>query len=433
MNYRSDSFTSIDMTSFVGKSIQGKYTLREYIDEGNFGVLFKSEQQFLDIPVRRVAVKISKQTGLDIEKVKDIFADVFLLTAAMDEMTDSEAKSHLVHVYDAGILSGEGDRAFLVMEYVDGTTLSNQFKSYRQVPASLMMKWARQICRALKGLHTLVPPVLHRDLKPSNILLGIDCNVQVVDFGLAAKMTLHGFVPGVAGTIDYMAPETILGKSVPASDVYSIGIILYEGLTGKHPFADLVPLIDLPNAMYNDWLYKQKSIFRPVPPSSLNNTVTHDLDDVVMGCLEFKQTERQYHNAEALLRVLEKLETPPPASPGENSLEKGHRWRAEGNWEEAYIAFKEGLKASANPKKIRFALLNELGEVLIIMRNYKEAAQWLVEAWEIAKNSGEILRSRLERANFLEKIVQVFLAIPNNYQANKYEDLKKAELQNSRR
>ncbi len=419
MNHRTDSATTADLRSFVGKTILGNYLLREYIDEGNFGVLFKSEQQFLGVPVRRVAVKISKQTEIDMEKVKDIFADVFLLAGAMDEMTDSEAKSHLVHVYDAGILSGENNRAFLVMEYIDGTTLADQFKSYGRVPAPIMMKWVRQICRALKELHTLVPPVLHRDMKPSNVLLGIDGCVRVVDFGLAAKMTRHGFVPGTAGTITYMAPETIRGESIPASDVYSTGIILYEGLTGKHPFAGFVPPINLPSAAYNDWIYEQKSTFRPSPPSLLNNTVTPRLDEVVLRCLEFRPAERRYHNAGALLKALDDSERPP--SQDENALDEGRRLRAKGDLTGARDVFETGLRESSNSKEIRFELLKELGEVLALARDPKAASGKLVEAWNIAKNSGVIFRRQEERANFLGQIIEAFRSSKNYFQAERYE------------
>lgn len=426
--------SSFDMKSFQGKTLRGTYLLQEYIHEGNFGAVFKSEQQFLGVPVRRVAVKISKETQINIDLAKDIFAEVFLLAEAMDEMTDAGAKSHLVHIYDAGILPEQDNRMFVVMEYVQGTTLAEQFRSYRRVPAPLLLKWVRQICRALQGLHTLVPPVLHRDLKPDNILLGIHRNVLVVDFGLAARLLHCGYVPGVAGMVTSMAPETTCGESIPASDVYSIGLILYEGITGAHPFAHVVPPIGLPEALYSDWLYNQKSTVRPVPPSAMNNTVTPELDAVILRCLEFKSGKR-FHNAGELLNALDHLLKPSIDSPGADdvaTLNEGRRLKDTGDLDGARLCFERGLAAPSTSKQTRFDLLYELGGVLKSLKDYKDAATRLAEAWELARDSA-ILRSRRERAKLLGDIKDGYRLSGNDYQAYRYEKLQEQELQTQRR
>lgn len=427
-----NSSSSFDMKSLQGKTLRGTYLLQQYIHEGNFGAVFRSEQQFLGVPVRRVAVKISKETQINIDLAKDIFAEVFLLAEAMDEMTDAGAKSHLVHIYDAGILPEQDNRMFVVMEYVQGTTLAEQFRSYRRVPAPLLLKWVRQICRALQGLHTLVPPVLHRDLKPDNILLGIDRNVLVVDFGLAARLLHCGYVPGVAGMVTSMAPETTRGESMPASDVYSIGLILYEGLTGAHPFAHVVPPIDLPEALYSDWLYNQKSTVRPVPPSAMNNTVTPGLDAVILRCLEFNPGKR-FHNAGELLDSLDIVEPPidPPDADDVAALNEGRRLKNTGDLDGVRLCFERGLAAPSTSKQTRFDLLYELGGVLKSLKNYKSAATRLVEAWELAKDSA-ILRSRQERAKLLGEIKDAYRLSGNDYQAYRYEKLQEQEFQTQR-
>lgn len=426
---RSHTAPNVDMKSFEGKTLRGSYLLEKYLGGGNFGAVFKSQQYFLGIPVRRVAVKVGKHTGIDIDKDKDkdIINEAFLLAKAMDEMTDAEARSHLVHVYDVGILPEETNRAFLVTEFVQGTDLAAQLESYHRVPVGLLLKWVRQICRALQGLHTLVPPTLHRDLKPDNILLGIDRNVRIVDFGLAAKLLHHGYVPGVAGTITYMAPETSYGEgeSVPASDVYSVGLILYEGLTGQLPFAHLIPPLDLPEALHSDWLYKQKRPIRPTPPSSLNNTVTRELDAAVLRCLEFNPSKR-FRHAGKLLEALDLASAPPPDPPDVVAMDEGHHLKTTGSLDGARLSFERGLSAPSSSKETRFALLRELGEVLAMLEEYKAAGAQLVEAWELVRNTA-ILRTREERAELLEQIEDAYRQVPNPFQANRYKDLKDNE------
>jgi len=420
----SNASSDVDMRSFTGKTLKESYLLQEYIFEGNFGAVYKSEQYFLDVPVRRVAVKISKEVNIDINKAKDIFADAFLLAHAMDEMDDAEARSHLVHVYDVGILRELDNRLFVVMEYIQGTTLAAQFESYKRVPANLMMKWARQICQAVAGLHDMIPPVLHRDLKPDNILMGIDRTVRVVDFGLAAKLMHHGYVPGVAGTTAYMAPETMKGESIPASDVYSIGILLYEGLTGSHPFGHLVPPIDLPKSLESDWIYNEKGKIKPALPSKLNNTVTPEIEGVIMRCLEFNAS-RRYVNAGALLGALQQKEKAEPVDV--QALQEGKELMAANDLEGARAILEIGMSKASSSKENRFHLTRNLAEVMDRSEEHAEAVAKLVEAWKLTK-SGAILRTREERAQLLEQIVQAYRKIGNEFQAIRYENEIKKEL-----
>jgi eukaryotic-like serine/threonine-protein kinase len=422
---------SVDMKSFEGKPIlQGKYLLEEYKGGGNFGAIFRSWQKILGVKARRVAVKISKDTGFDIENARETFADVFMLAEAMDEMTDVEARSHLVHIYDAGILPEEGNRMYVVMEYVQGTNLDHEFRSYRQVPADLLLKWMRQICCTLKGLHTLVPPLIHRDLKPDNILLGSDKNIRVVDFGLAARLIYEGYVPGSIGPIKYMAPETLKGESVPASDVYTLGLLMYEGLTGQLPLGHLIPPRDLPQALYCDWLCKQMSAIVPSKPSTLNNTVKPQLDELVLRCLKFNPSER-FHNAGELLKALNSIYDGSPPPDDERALNEGRKLRSSGDLSGARSSFEKGLDAASSSKEIRFALMHELGQVLIELKEYREAAKWLEEAWKLARN-GAVLRKLQERIDLLNEITDAYLLSGNKYKEKCFRDLASRELQKRR-
>ncbi len=295
-----------DMRSFEKKTLQGHYLLQKYLGEGNFGAVYKAEQLFLGVPVRQVAVKLSKHTHLNAHTARAIFADAFLLAHILQEMKDAEARLHLVHLYDMGIAPEEENRGFIVMEYIEGTTLAEQFASFQRMPASILVNWMLQTCCALRGLHTLEPPILHRDLKPDNILLGRDQILRIVDFGLAARLMHRGFAHGVVGALSYMAPEIRLGESIPASDVFSIGVILYEGLTGQHPFAHLLASLDTPEENVVSWIYRKMSTYRPDPPSCLNNTVPSILDDIILRCLEF-YPDRRYCSAYELLNDLSRV------------------------------------------------------------------------------------------------------------------------------
>lgn len=421
MNNRSSTAKDADMRSFEGKILQEKYFLRNYIGQGNFGAVFKSEQYLLGIPIRRVAVKLSKQAGLNADTVKDILAEVFHLARAMDEMTDSEARQYLVHVFDAGIASEADDRGFFVMEYVQGTTLAEQFESYKRVPVNLLMKWMKQVCCAMRGLHSLVPPIIHRDLKPDNIRLGIDRNIRVIDFGIAAKLLKFGYVPGVAGTATYMAPETIKGESTPASDVYTMGLIIYEGLTGQLPFKQLIPPSDLPKALQNDWIYEQKSIIRLSPPSALNNNITPELSKLVLRCLEFN-TSNRFRDAGELLEALEALDTVKLNPPDVIALDEGRHIKSTGDLKGARQSLEYGLDAQSSSKETRYALLRELGEVCMTLRDYKTAAERFVTAWNLVENTA-ILRTIKERVELLERIVEVYGIIKNTYMVNRYEEI----------
>lgn len=414
----------VDMRDFEGRVVDGKYVLRECRGEGGFGAVFLSDQRLFDVPVRRVALKLSRRGEMTPDGAKDVFADAIRLAEAMDSITDGAARRHLVHVFDAGIAADAGNRAFLTMEFVQGTTLAAQFASLKRVSAAQLMKWMTQACTALRGLHTLDPPLLHRDLKPDNVLLGLDNAVRLIDFGLAARLLDLGYVPGVAGTLAYMAPETSQGSSVPASDIYSLGLLVYEGLTGRHPFRHLIPPVDLPDSLYSQWLYDQKRRCPAVPPSSINNTVEPALDAIVLRCLEFNPRLR-FHDAAELLDALGRKAKPP--SPWEQALRDGRDLRCAGELPGACRAFERGLAARSVPRDDRFLLLRELGETLAATGRPDEAAQRLVEAWRLTE-SAPILRTRKERAELLAQVADCYREIPNDFQARRYDDLRRREL-----
>ncbi|MGH3243438.1 MAG: serine/threonine-protein kinase [Spirillospora sp.] len=382
-----------DLRGFEGRVIDGRYELREWIDEGNFGAVFRARQLMLGTPVRPVAVKLSRAAGLTPETARDRFADALLLARAASEIIDPSARGHLVPVYDAGVAREAGHRAYLVMEFVEGRSLAAEFQSYRAgVPPELLVRWASEICVALRGLHGLVPPLLHRDLKPDNVLVGkYDRSIRVVDFGLAGRLLDTGTIPGVTGTLRYMAPETSQGESFPASDLYSVGLLLYEGLTGRHPFGHLDPPAHLPEVLHGEWLYDAKRDCRVAPPSTLNNLVSPALDDLVLRCLDIRPSRRPA-SASELLDALETAVTLPrqrPSATAGSPAEKAARLRERGD--ERMDAGRPGL-----------------------------AAGHYHEAWKLVESHPDALPARRERAELARKTAEAYERAGNPFQATRF-------------
>jgi serine/threonine protein kinase len=417
--------SDFDMRDLSGRAVSDRYVLRRLLGSGGFGGVFLTEQRVLGRPVRQVACKVSRATGLTEETAGDLFGDILQLAGAMEEMTDGEAKRHLVHVYDGGIAPELEDRAFLVMEFVLGTTLADQFRSFGggRVPYRLLLKWARQICVALRGLHSQNPPLLHRDLKPDNVLLGADGVIRLIDFGLAARMQAGGQVLGTVGTRHYMAPETASGASVPASDVYSLGLLMYEGLIGRYPYAHAVPPIDLPAALHDDWFQDQRRTSPPPRPAAIDGMIPRRLDDLVMSCLEARLVDR-VRSADQVIAAIDDIERGAAPSPGEDELEQARQAQQRGDPSQAASIAGEGLRHKHLGPQTRYALLLQLATAHESLGAHAEAARRLADAYGEA---GTIRATAEERCLLLTRIVEAFRAGGNVFQADRFALKREAE------
>lgn len=414
----------IDMRTFEGRTVAGAYLLREHLGSGGFGGVFRSDQYVLGVPLRRVALKLSRKTDMSEEHTRDALADAFLLAEAMDSIIDQRSRMHLVHIYDAGIAKEVDDRWFLTMEFVSGTTLEDRFASFGRVPAGQLTKWVTQVCLALRGLHKLTRPLLHRDLKPSNVLLGTDQVVRLVDFGLAAEMVHLGHIPGIVGVLDHMSPETAVGTSSPASDVYSLGVLAYEGLTGELPFRHLVPPAEVPAAIHGEWLYEHKKRYRVAPPSALNNSVFPRLDEIVLTCLAHDPSQR-FADAGELFDALSALGTD-TTRPADRAREEVRERRSAGDLAGALRAAEDGGALAELTRNDRFWLCRDKGEVLGLLGDPAAAAKAFVEAWQLTEHTA-LLRTSAERVELLEQIIASFLAAGNSWQADRYTRRRDAE------
>jgi len=273
----------------------GKYEILSELGRGGMGVVHLARQLDLD---RVVALKRLLRGA----------------AASPDDMARFRAEAsaaamlshpHIVAVHDVGV---EGDIPFLVMQYVEGTTLARKLADGPLAPrvaATLLVP----ICRAVAHAHER--GVLHRDLKPSNILIDADGRPLVSDFGLAKRIDLGDELgPTITGAIlgspSYMAPEQASSQrsSVgPPADVYALGAILYQMLTGRPPFQAASPIDTLLMVLEQD----------PIPPRVFNPKADPDLEMVALKCLQ-KRPENRYPTAEALGDDLEAYLSGQPVS-----------------------------------------------------------------------------------------------------------------------
>ena len=197
---------------------------------------------------------------------------------------------HIARVYAYGESNGT---YYIVMEYVDGGSLRQQMAHGRPSPIEFIIPVIGQTCEALAYAHAFNPRVIHRDIKPENIMLSSKDGIKVVDFGIAKLANAsHRTSTGVRmGTPYYMSYEQAQGIDVvPASDIYSLGVVLFEMLTGSWPFSG--PPIDV----------LHKHVSQPPPsPRALNPNVSPHMEAVVMRALE-KRTSHRYQNAMELAR-----------------------------------------------------------------------------------------------------------------------------------
>jgi tetratricopeptide (TPR) repeat protein len=223
---------------------------------------------------------------------------------------------HIVQVYEVG---EQGGLPFFALELVDGASLAGRLGGAPQ-PAREAARLIEALARAVHAAHQ--QGVIHRDLKPANILLTADGAPKITDFGLAKRVDVVG-VPtqsgDIVGTPSYMAPEQARGdrRSVgPASDVYALGAILYELLTGRPPFRAVTPLDTLLHVLYEE----------PVPPRRLQPKVPRDLETICLKCLH-KEPRQRYASALALAEDLRRfLAGEPIVARPSGLLGRGAKW-----------------------------------------------------------------------------------------------------------
>ncbi|HWB12309.1 MAG TPA: serine/threonine-protein kinase [Pirellulales bacterium] len=257
----------------------GDFDLLEELGRGGMGIVYKARQRSLD---RIVAVKMILRGELASPADVARFRSEAAAAARLEH-------AHIVPVYEVGECDGQ---PYFVMKYVEGTTLARRLAEGPLPPqeaAELLMP----VCLAIQFAHA--HGILHRDLKPSNILIDREDRAHVTDFGLAKQVTADGALTrsgAVLGTPSYMAPEQAAGNRGqlgPASDVYSLGTILYQMLTGRPPFQAASPVDTVLLVLEQD----------PLPPRLVNPKADPDLEMIALRCLQ-KPPLLRYPTAQSL-------------------------------------------------------------------------------------------------------------------------------------
>src|SRR5881275_908806 len=212
------------MTTLLGTRLNDRYRLEARIGAGGMSTVYRALDETLQ---RRVAIKLMN---------REVASDSGQLERFRREARSVAQLSHphIVGVIDAG--EDEG-RPYIVFEYVEGETLKERIRRLGRLPISEAVAYAIEIARALGGAHAR--HIVHRDVKPQNVLIDEDGSAKVTDFGIARTLDEVGLTADgrVLGTTDYVSPEQALGQPVTGqSDLYSLGVVLYEMLVGNVPF-----------------------------------------------------------------------------------------------------------------------------------------------------------------------------------------------------
>ncbi len=279
--------------------IAGRYRLERRVGEGGMAEVYLAHDELLDRPV---AVKVLRQALAQDRALRERFVREAQAAARLDH-------PHIVGVYDLGEWGG---RPFLVMEWVEGPTLASLIRERGPLPVPLACELGAQIASALAYAHGR--GLIHRDIKPHNILLkaeGGRWEAKLADFGLAKVLSATSLTltQEVFGTPQYVAPEVVRGERVtPAADLYSLGVALFEMLTGQTPFAGESPA---------EVAFKHLSA-SPPPPSKFNPQVPPSLDRLVLGLLAKNPAERPQRAGEVVtaLEAFARLDQVPTARLG---------------------------------------------------------------------------------------------------------------------
>ena len=269
----------------TGSTFAGRYQIIEELGKGGMGSVYKAHDTEIN---EKVAIKLIKP---------EVAADKKTIERFRNELKFARKIRHknVCQMYDLG--EEKGTR-FISMEYVPGEDLKRLIRKVGQMPVERTISIAKQVCEGLTEAHKL--GVIHRDLKPRNVMVDEEGNARIMDFGIARSLKGKGITGAgvMIGTPEYMSPEQVEGKEVDQrSDIYSLGVILYEMVTGRVPFEG--------DTAFSIAVKHKTEI--PKSPGEINTQLSEDLSSVILRCLE-KGKENRYQNAGEVRSELERIE-----------------------------------------------------------------------------------------------------------------------------
>ncbi len=273
---------------FVGQTLEGRYKIEKQVGSGGMAVVFRAYDPVVQ---RHVAVKMLKS---------DVAKDEAAVKRFINESKAVAMLSHpnIVSIYDVSV---SGEYKYIVMEYIEGITLKSYMSKKGALPSEEVIHYSRQILSALAHAHG--KGIIHRDIKPQNIMLLKDGNIKVTDFGIAKLPNAETvtMTDKAIGTVYYISPEQASGLSIDArSDLYSMGVVMYEMATGKLPFVAETP-VSVALMQVNS---------EPTPPKEVNPDVLKGMEQIILTSME-KAPDARFATADQMLGRLNVLKRNP--------------------------------------------------------------------------------------------------------------------------
>jgi len=263
---------------FKGQKI-GKYEVLEALGSGGFGSVYLA----VDVKIsKRVAIKVPHKQGME----EDVLLKEPRMLANLEH-------PHIVSVFTA---EKTKDLFYIVMEYVDGISLEQYIRKNRQVEIRQALDWFLQIGDALAYAHA--KNVIHRDIRPANVLITRENKVKVTDFGTSRFLVENQIASTRIGSPPYMAPEHFRGRATLQSDVYSMGVLMYECLAGRLPFFDADPAKMAMLAREGNYQ----------APHHFNKAIPLELSNAILKAMS-PNTAQRFSSVEELTRALNRIRT----------------------------------------------------------------------------------------------------------------------------
>lgn len=279
------------MDRYIGKKLDGRYEIKEIIGVGGMANVYRAYDSIDD---RTVAVKILRDEHMQNDELLRRFRNESKAIAVLSH-------PNIVRVYD---VSFNEDIQYIVMEYIDGITLKEYIEQQKVLRWKEAVHFTVQILRALQHAHD--KGIVHRDIKPQNIMLLADGTIKVADFGIArfARASQQTVTDKAIGSVHYISPEQAKGDVTDEkSDIYSVGVMLYEMTTGKLPFDAESPVS----------VALQQIQSQPKRPRSINPDIPEGLEDIIIRAMQ-KDPARRYQSAAEMLRDIDEFKRDPTVS-----------------------------------------------------------------------------------------------------------------------
>ncbi|SHE34410.1 serine/threonine protein kinase [Tissierella praeacuta DSM 18095] len=276
----------------IGKILGGRYEIIEQIGGGGMALVYKAKCQLLD---RFVAVKVLKEEFVNDEEFVRKFRRESQAAASLSH-------PNIVNIYDVGVENDEDSQIYyIVMEYIKGKTLKEIIKENGKLSIENTLEYSYRIAEALQHAHK--NHLVHRDIKPHNIMITDDNRVKVTDFGIARAATSSTMTTtsNVLGSVHYFSPEQARGGYTDEkSDIYSLGIVMYEMLTGKLPYEGESPITVALKHVQEDIR----------PPREFNSEIPIGFENIILKCVQKRQADR-YANITELIKDLRRIKGNP--------------------------------------------------------------------------------------------------------------------------